>query len=285
MKFNQRVLPVIVSLLSLSLLILIPGYTTGVHADVSDNIEEAYHDGILSGKINPTSYSKSAFQYTYQEGLKIYTQQLQDGTVAGSYLDWLKEANYGAMPDGSGTNPDTPKIEDRSAAVNVNRFVRDIRKGDILIVKSGGFGHAAIATTNNYILEMHGGGNIINWAVTGIPNNNRQYATRTWINNHIKNWTEIWRPRQGVGSSAANYADYKFWSSTHGLKKNRHITYGLGAGPRTTDPNYCSKMVWQSFWFGTGSKNVATGTPAFITPNALPTYFYKSYAPYKVGSY
>lgn len=90
MKFNQRVLPVIVSLLSLSLLILIPGYTTGVHADVSDNIEEAYHDGILSGKINPTSYSKSAFQYTYQEGLKIYTQQLQDGTVACSYLDWLK---------------------------------------------------------------------------------------------------------------------------------------------------------------------------------------------------
>ncbi|WP_412989542.1 hypothetical protein ACLJJ6_00590 [Pediococcus siamensis] len=51
------------------------------------------------------------------------------------------------------------------------------------------------------------------------------------------------------------------------------------------NPSYCSKMVWQAFWFGTGNKKVATGTPAFITPKSLPNYFYKAYAPYKVGSY
>lgn len=64
MKFKQRLLPIIISLLSLSLLILVISYTTVVHADVPNNIEQAYHDGILSGKITPTSYSKSAFQYT-----------------------------------------------------------------------------------------------------------------------------------------------------------------------------------------------------------------------------
>ncbi|MFC6200310.1 hypothetical protein ACFP1L_00200 [Lactiplantibacillus nangangensis] len=249
-----------------------------------ENIDSAYEQGILSGKINPSTYSKSAFQYTYEQGLGLYTQQ-RDSLVNISYDDWLNNVNYGAMPDGSGVDPNSVKIEPRSATGNIERFVKDIRKGDIIIVNSAGFGHAAIATTNNWIIEMSGGGNIINWTKTGIPDNNHQFRTRDWAKNHIKNWIEIWRPRNGIGSSAATYADATFWSSTHGTKKNRHITYGIVAGPRTTNPNYCSKMVWQSFWFGTGNKNVATGTPAFITPKALPTYFYKSYAPYKVGRY
>lgn len=65
MKFKQWLLPVIISLISLSLLILITSYTTVVHADISANIEQAYHDGILSGKS---------------------TQRLQDGMVVSSYL-------------------------------------------------------------------------------------------------------------------------------------------------------------------------------------------------------
>ena len=96
---------------------------------------------------------------------------------------------------------------------------------------------------------------------------------------------QIWRPRQGVGATAADYADYKFYSSTHSSYKDRHITYGLGAGPLVFDPNYCSKLVWQSFWFGTSGKNVVTGTPFFILPSSLPTFFTSEYTPYKVGSY
>ncbi|RND72503.1 hypothetical protein FAM18129_00540 [Lacticaseibacillus paracasei] len=279
----KRWLIAIISLLSVLLVISMTGHTT-VHADTLDPVEQAYRDGVSSGKIDPAQYSKSAFRYNYQQGLNIYTVQVKAGGVHGSYLDWLKDVNYGAMPDGSGVGPNEPKMEPRSANDYISRFLRDIQKGDILIV-NGGFGHAAIATTNNFILEMTGGGNIVNWTVTGIPDNNQQYTTSDWIDKHKNDHVQIWRPRQGIGATAADYADYKFYSSTHSSNKDRHITYGLGAGPLVFDPNYCSKLVWQSFWFGTGNKNVVTGTPFFILPGSLPTFFTSGYTPYKVGSY
>lgn len=256
-----------------------------VQAEASTPIDDLYITAVTSGKIDPDRYSKAAFEYTYHEGLKVYTEQLRAGMPFITFNEWFAGVRFGAMPDGSGTDPNIAAAKPASAAANIDRFVREIRKGDILIVESGGFGHAAIATTNNYILEMHGGGNIVNWAMTGISDNNKQYTTRAWIKAHIKQWTQIWRPRKGIGKEAATFADYKFWSSSHAFKKNRHITYRLTAGPTVPNPNYCSKMVWQSFWFGTGSKKVATGTSFFIAPSDLPNYFYAAYKPYKVGRY
>lgn len=269
----------------LLLTILTFGREQNIAANSSDSIDTLYKQAVTENRINPTTYSANAFRCMYHEGLQIYTQQLRAGMPFCEYDEWLANVGFGAMPDGSGVDPDMPAVKPRSAAANVERFVHDIRKGDILVVQGSGFGHAAIATSNNYVLEMHGGGNIVNWTLTGIADNNRQYTTRDWIKLHIKNWTQIWRPRQGIGTEAATYADYKFWSSTHSLKKNRHITYGLGAGPKVTNPNYCSKMVWQAFYFGTGSKKVAKGTSFFITPSSLPNSLTDAYKAYKVGRY
>ncbi|WP_461224488.1 hypothetical protein [Lacticaseibacillus suihuaensis] len=132
-----------------------------------------YQVGVDSGIINPTTYSEHAFQCAYEEGFQIYTQQLAGGMPFTSYNEWFQAVGFGAMPDGSNVDPNIPAIKPRSAAANIERFVHDVKKGDILIVNSGGFGHAAIATTHNYVLEMHGGGNLLNWTVTGISDNNR----------------------------------------------------------------------------------------------------------------
>ncbi|EAG4421396.1 hypothetical protein B9500_16730, partial [Listeria monocytogenes] len=89
--------------------------------------------------------------------------------------------------------------------------------GDILIVKSSSFGHAAIATSNKYILEMSGGGNPSKWATTGIKNNNHQLNKHKWIfggkeQDYIKKptinyWIQLWRvPQSSIANKAASYA-------------------------------------------------------------------------------
>lgn len=61
----------------------------------------------------------------------------------------------------------------RASSSRKTTFTNKIQKGDILII-GGTFGHAAIATTNKYVLEMPGGGNIVNWLWTQLKDNNSQ---------------------------------------------------------------------------------------------------------------
>lgn len=85
---------------------------------------------------------------------------------------------------------------------------------------------------------------------------------------------------------AANSSDSIDTLYKQAVTENRiNPTYGLGAGPKVTNPNYCSKMVWQAFYFGTGSKKVAKGTSFFITPSSLPNSLTDAYKAYKVGRY
>lgn len=202
------------------------------------------------------------------------------------------------MPDGSGHLPTDPKIEARSQTTNGNRLANDIRKGDILIVE-GGWGHAAIATTDTYILEMSGGGNPASWFMGGIPDNNHQFNKINWIfgdkteqgvksKTHIRSWVQLWRPRGNASSLAADYADATFWNSNHAYQKNRHISYAFNSGTLTLNPNYCSKMVWQAYWYGTGDLPVIADYSVSLTgilPNALVNTFNSDYQPYLVGRY
>lgn len=100
---------------------------------------------------------------------------------------------------------------------------------------------------------MSGNQNIVSWFVGGIANNNHQFTKQHWIfgtsneqgassSVHISDWIQVWRlPNQDMAKKCADYADFKFWSSTHSYTKNRHITYRLTSGTLTFDPNYCSK--------------------------------------------
>ncbi|KRL14400.1 hypothetical protein [Schleiferilactobacillus perolens] len=269
-------------------------------------VKSLYQQGISAGKINAGTYSLETFYYNYNQALSLFMHQFSDISSNHSFNDWFAQSiNYGAMPDGSNVLPNTPKInpniELRSQTDNGNALERAIQKGDILIVEGGGFGHAAIATSDNYILEMSGGGDIVNWTLTGIPNNNHQFSKHKWIfgtgkageqgaysPEHIASWIQLWRPRNGTGEKAANYADSTFWNSNHGYTKNRYIDYRITSGTLTTNPNYCSKMVWQSFWYGTGSANVIGSWSVgvtFIAPGAIINTFESNYAPYLVGKY
>lgn len=97
-------------------------------------------------------------------------------------------------------------------------------------MNSGGFGHAAIATSDNYILEMTGGDNPVNWFLTGISNNNNQFNKNNWlwgnreqgvkVKPRIDEPIQIWRvPNKTMANKCGTYADKTFWNSSGGYKK------------------------------------------------------------------
>lgn len=267
-----------------------------------DNIQKLYEQGISLGKISRENYLFEAFKENYLLNKKTYEEMKDLFPNYSSYDNWFAEIlNYAAFPDGEGHSPSERKsmFEERaSQQENADRFKRDLRKGDIILV-SGGMGHAAIATSNNHILEMSGGGLVDKWPTGVMKDNNHQFNKNTWINGgeeqgvssdkHIKNWVQIWRiPDKNMANKCATYADHTFWNSSGGYTKNRHYDYFIGPNTLSMNPTYCSKLVFHAFWYGSGSapvmQNYASGL-TFIAPNALPNIFTKSYKPYKIGTY
>ncbi|MDT2678170.1 hypothetical protein [Enterococcus gallinarum] len=263
-------------------------------------IKELYEKGIAEGKVNRELYSYEAFQENYQVNKTTYEEMIEVVGAGLTYDNWFGEIlNYSAFPDGEGHSPRNNQRQKRATQKqNADRFKRDLRKGDIIVV-SGGMGHAAIATSDNYILEMTGGKVIDKWPTGVMKDNNHQFSKEKWINGgseqgaksirHIDNWVQIWRlPNKTMANKCASYADKIFWNSSGGYKKNRHYDYFIGPNTLSMNPTYCSKLVFHAFWYGSGSSPVmqsfASGL-TFIAPSALPNLFTSSYKPYKVGTY
>nr|XP_021182739.2 uncharacterized 30.3 kDa protein [Helicoverpa armigera] len=246
---------------------------------VSNQTATAYSAGVRMGIINPEKYSlrtfeqheRDIFKDTYREYLSLNSNQ----TI--SYQDWLLMNNYGILFD-TQESMFQRKISKRSTADNKRRFVNTVRKGDILITGrgSGGLlGHAAIMTTDTWVLEMPGGKGWQN----GIPDNNRQITKHKWFDIHASDWTTVYRcPDAGIASQAARWADRKYYNPNEGSTKTIHITYALTTNFQTTNPSYCSKLVLQAYYYGTGSNKVIRNPGnAIIVPTSIPTYFLRPY--------
>lgn len=171
-------------------------------------------------------------------------------------------------------------LSKRSTADNKRRFVNTVKRGDILITgrSIGGLvGHAAIMTTDNWVLEMKGGRGWQN----GIKNNNRRINNKyDWFEEHKSDWTTVYRcPDGNVARDAASWADRKYYNPQNGAKKVIHVTYKINTDMRSTNPSYCSKLVIQAYYFGTGKRKVIQDTifDRIIVPTTIPMYFRSPY--------
>lgn len=267
------------------------------------HINELYQRAIEQGKVSKEKYSFFAFKENYLDNKTTYNAMKKSIGTDLDYDNWFDTVmNYAAFPDGEGHSKSETHVLTRSSnSARGNRLKNDIRKGDIILVSTPGFGHAAIANTDNYILEMSGGSNFLDFAILGISDNNHQFSKTNWIfgsntkeqgvkpSNHIKYTIQLWRiPNKNMANKCADYADKMFWSSTHKYKKDRHITYRITSSTLRLNPNYCSKMIFQAYYNGSGTAPVIKSemaTLTFIAPFALPNMFTSKYAPYKVGTY
>lgn len=266
----------------------------GVKAYASETTDAStiYDNAVKENIIDPTLYSKSDWLDDEKKYMRpnydFFKSNILDSV---SYNEWLEMNNYGVMSDTKLPllqNKNSNRRQARSAQDNINKFCKDAKAGDILIVSgnfpTGVIGHAAIMNSDNTVLEMSGGEG---WK-KGIPDNNHQYSKRTWIKNHIKDWTSIYRISDSkLAKKVARYVDTNYFSSKGTATKDIHIDYKIDSLLKNKNPNYCSKLVYQAFYYGTGDLPVMKPTIPWgvIPPANLPTTFSNSYKPTYIGRY
>ncbi|MGH1842336.1 hypothetical protein ABE867_16855 [Enterococcus gallinarum] len=266
----------------------------GVKAYASETTDAStiYDNAVKENIIDPTLYSKSDWLDDEKKYMRpnydFFKSNILDSV---SYNEWLEMNNYGVMSDTKLPllqNKNSNRRQARSAQDNINKFCKDAKAGDILIVSgnfpTGVIGHAAIMNSDNTVLEMSGGKG---WE-KGIPDNNHQYSKRTWIKNHIKDWTSIYRISDSkLAKKVARYVDTNYFSSKGTATRDIHIDYKIDSLLKNKNPNYCSKLVYQAFYYGTGDLPVMKPTIPWgvIPPANLPTTFSNSYKPTYIGRY
>lgn len=250
---------------------------------------QIYDKAVSQKIIDPNLYPKAQWEQDETSKMKpayeVFKTEVSDTT---SYEEWLKINNYGVMSDTKQPllrgKEETPMS--RSAQDNINAFCRNTRAGDILVIDgdtrhgvSSMLGHAAILNADGFVLEMSGGNPI---------DNNHQFTKRDWITRNINAWTNVYRiNNRGLANQVARYADTHFYSTTGGYNKNIHINYGINSHLKQFNPNYCSKLVYQAYFYGSGSLPVMIdyGDRHYVAPAVLTQAFSGNYSPYRVGRY
>ena len=279
-----------------------------------DLIRPAYDKEVSKGKIDPIKNTFTMYERNYKKAFNDFLN-LRDMEPGLTYTEWYEKAcNNGASADGIGYTPKngtpdadglirTTRAPTPGQAASAQRFRQNIKKGDIVTVTTGAMGHAAIATTDNYLLEMTGGGDLSNWFNGSLKSNNNQYVIEDWLfggkwaphdwlaKNEIQNHLQIWRLNSASAAhQAADYADSHYFNPNHGGNKTIDITYTLDPRLFRQNPNYCSKLVFQAFWYGTGNTSVVlpgfgASSANYIYPYSLPNIFGNGYSAHKVGDF
>ncbi|EAD4096432.1 hypothetical protein C5754_15065 [Listeria monocytogenes] len=270
---KKRLIGIITALLLVSGILLYPQMA---QAETKVDYDALYQQGVSEGIINKADVSLETWIKDNEgEYSQVYQDGLKDGVydTSMSYEEWIKLNNYGQPPvvDESWEEvPQKPMFRGMYRGYN-------IKKGDILITNgtssSGLLGHAAIANGNEYILDIPGKGKTT-----------RQKTTQWWMENYNKDgWIKVYRLKDSsVANAAASWADKNYYSTNGTSKQNIFPKYGMTGSRYSKNPTYCSKIVLQAYYFGTGNKPVVQVFPSLVTVYDLPNYFSKAYKPQQV---
>lgn len=276
----------------------------GVNADLPavTSTTDLYTQGVQAGKIDPKVFSQSSWmQYEKDFLMPNYEQILKENVLPSpmTYAQWVEWNNWGTSdmsnnPEFSVVATDDPhlQVSPSQKATNAKKFAEKVKKGDFMVVSNHRdpgapyVGHAAIATTDKYILDMPG------YRDGSRPkdDNNRQLTKQHWIGHYKKGWVTLYRLNASakVRSDIATWADWRYWSSKHEYTKNRHVEYSL-VTPNKGDFGraYCSKLVYQAMYYGSGDLPLLKPTipVTIIAPGQLYDYVAPKYKPTKIGVY
>lgn len=133
-----------------------------------------------------------------------------------------------------------------------------LKKGDILITDDTSLffvGHSAIALSSNEILHIQG--------IGYTP----KVVSRSWFEDKYSDgWIRTYRLNDsGIASDAADWAEDTY--------KNSNVKYKITSSLTTTNETYCSKLVFQGYYFG-GSTQVVS--PRFTLSGVLSPYLLPS---------
>ncbi len=193
-----------------------------------------------------------------------YEQLLNDGVLPEetTYEEWLEMAGIWD----NDTSFDFEEIFDEEfEEPEFSTFAtQSIKKGDILISnrtsKNGLTGHSGIALSSTTVLHISGPGYFPQ--VESLANFKKKY----------KKTLSVYRvPNSKVANAAANWASSRYV----GKKYSYFITDNI----KSVNPTYCSKIVFQAYYYGSGSAPVIKTVPKIALPYGLPGYFSPQYKP------
>ncbi|MBC1473961.1 hypothetical protein HB852_04985 [Listeria grandensis] len=236
-----------------------------------------YEQAVEEEVINPDYLTYEQFSKRCREELyPIYKDGLDQGAFEEDidYGDWIKANNYGQAPKADQEFEEVTLM----ARAQWNGFY--IKAGDIIITNgtsmSGIVGHVAIANSDNYILDMPG------TAKKSKKDNNRQLTVNAWMKQYSGGSIRVYRLKnQTLAKNIAKYADRNYFSTKGTSNKDIHIPYAINYHLYEKPPksSYCSKMVFQAYYYGSGSAAVMKPVSGFLAPYHLIGKINKSYTP------
>lgn len=192
--------------------------------------------------------------------LDISVQQ----NVYGEDHDSITELPKSSLPFPSPQLPNSSNVIEPQAEIGPTYPSTNIsmRIGDILYstktigASSQIVGHVGIVNSNfkmvHVTLPVDG----------GVVDNMSTYMGRHGSGETIK----VYRPKNGMGVAAARWATYNY-SSINEYYINPFAKLG------DLNPNYCSKFIWQAFWFGEGvnigQNELNANTNGYVTPTHI----------------
>jgi hypothetical protein len=256
------------------------------NSDYSNEYLQTYQAGIKARIINPKHVSYEAFADECKtEIAPVYKTYLKQGGT-GNFQQFAADNNYDQDPEGAENEQSTNAngIQILKANTTNARKGYHMKAGDILIchgTNSSGYflGHAAIATSSKYIIEMQGS--------EFARDNNKHTPKKTFFKSHTKGkaYVLVYRMKKHphYANDAGAYAFHRFYSKKGAHKKTVHLWYFVPSHLYSINPNYCSKLVYQAYWWGATKKALNRfDNGHVVTPYGLVGDFLGSYKPAKI---
>lgn len=262
-KLNKSLLGILT--LSMALTIFSPNISLANEITSNNNTVNDYENAIKDGAIS-NSMTQSSFSQL-QEASKIAEKELEE---------FDKNNNF--------------------EEVNYLRAGFSFKKGDILITNGTSYygltGHAAIITGSNSVLDAPGKAHTVKKNGKNVTlNTTRQLTTRTFINKYTDDpgeWVKVYRPKHNdIAIAAAKWADRNYYSSSGSATQKKFPKYTLATNLTSTNYVYCSKIIYQAYYYGSGNKSYVWPKLAqgIILPYDIPISFTWGNAPKKVKTY
>lgn len=236
-----------------------------------------YEQAIEEDVIEPENITYEQFSKRCREELyPIYKDGLDQGAFETDidYGDWIKANNYGQTPKAD------QEFEDVTLLLRAQWNGFYIKAGDIIITNgtsmSGIVGHVAIANSDNYILDMPG------TSKKSKKDNNRQLTVNEWMKSYSGGSIRVYRLKnQTLAKNIAKYADRNYFSTKGTSNQDIHIPYAINHHLYEKPPksSYCSRLVFQAYYYGSGSAAVMKPISGFLAPYHLIGKINKSYTP------
>ena len=208
----------------------------------------------ISGYASDINYSR------YEEYLGYIEQGILSEEI--SYSTWMNLINENERLEAMLEESDQFELVYSSTDPSRNSAFT-MRYGDIYITNAtssaGLTGHAGIAMNDISIIHIRGYGHRVS-----------TISHTSWLELYSGGWTKVYRHTNSDAAwQAAGWARTNYYNS--------NAEYAISLDPTVTNPTYCSKIVWQSYYFirpGAYADPPANGAvilpydlPNLITPN------------------